>query len=307
MRGRIIDLTSCLSKPAEIDVPVTFAILKLCIIGRRRPRFVYTIGRYPDTESDNSRAMSKPRYLQIKTAILEEIQTGELRPDDKIPSEHKLANAYSVSRLTVQRAIRELVSEGLLRRTQGSGTFVNPFTHRFSLVEVRDVVDEIEQQGGVASSEVLMQRRLVPPPEIDELLELEPEQEVFHVAVLQSMDGVPVAHEERFAIVDVYSDFLDQDFSKRSVFDYLAARSVLEDIENVVAAVNIDRKLALLLEIEADEPCIQVQRRNWYQGRCVTLTRITYAGSRQVLASRYRPYGKRNETNTADLKRAAAK
>lgn len=242
--------------------------------------------------------MTQPRYLQIKSTILEKIQSGALRPDDKIPSEHKLAETFSVSRLTVQRAIRELVSEGLLRRTQGSGTYVNNFTHRFSLVEVRDVVEEIHNQGGEPSSEVLLQRRLVPPPEIDELLELEEGQEVFHVAVLQSMDGEPVAHEERFAVVDVFADFLDQDFSNRSVFNYLAARSVLEDIENVVAAVHVDRRLAGLLEIDRNEPCIRVQRRNWYQGQCVTLTRITYAGSRQVLASRYRPY-----ESTPDRKR----
>lgn len=234
--------------------------------------------------------MSQPRYLQIKNTILEKIQSGALRPNDKIPSEHKLAKEFSVSRLTVQRAIRELVSEGLLRRVQGSGTFVSHFTHRFSLVEVRDVVDEIASQGGEPSSEVLLQRRLVPPPEIDELLELDEGQEVFQVAVLQSMDGEPVAHEERFAVVDIYDDFLDQDFTSLSVFDYLAARSVLEDIENVVSAVHVDRWLAALLQIDPGEPCIRVQRRNWYQGQCVTLTRITYAGFRQVLASRYRPY-----------------
>ncbi len=234
--------------------------------------------------------MPQPRYLQIKNAILEKIQSGDLQPDDKIPSEHKLAKKFSVSRLTVQRAIRELVSEGLLRRRQGSGTYVNSFTHRFSLVEVRDVVDEIAKQGGAPSSEVLLQRRLVPPPEIDELLELEKGQEVFHVAVLQSMDGVPVAHEERYAVVDVYHDFLDQDFTKRSVFDYLAAHSVLEDIENIVSAVHVGKRLASLLEIDVNEPCVRVQRRNWYQSKCVTLTRITYAGTRQVLASRYQPY-----------------
>jgi GntR family histidine utilization transcriptional repressor len=233
--------------------------------------------------------MSEPRYLQIKNDLLEEIQSGALLPDDRIPSEHKLAKKYAVSRLTVQRAIRELVSEGLLRRAQGSGTFVNKFTHRFSLVEVRDVGEEIARLGGNASSEVLLQRRYTPPPEIDELLELDPGQEVFHVAVLQSMDGVPVAHEERFAVVDVYPDLLDQDFSKRSVFDYLAARSILEDIENIVSAVHVDKRLANLLEINIDEPCVRLQRRNWYKGQCVTLTRITYAGTRQVLGSRYKP------------------
>ena len=236
--------------------------------------------------------MSQPRYLKIKNEILERIQTGVLQADDRIPSEHKLAKKHSVSRLTVQRAIRELVSEGLLRRTQGSGTFVTDQTHRFSLIEVRDVVDEITRLGGAASTEVLMQRKFVPEADVAELLEIDNGQEVFHAALLQSMDGEPVAHEERFAITSVYPDFLDQDFTKRSVFDYLAARSTLEEIENMVAAVHADKRLAGLLEIDPNEPCLRIRRRNWFQGQCVTLTRITYAGTRQVLGSQYKPFGR---------------
>ncbi len=234
--------------------------------------------------------MAQPRYLQIKQDLLNKIQSGKLKPDDRIPSEHKLADHFSVSRLTVQRAIRELVSEGLMRRTQGSGTFVNHAPQHFSLIEVRDVGEEIRRLGGKPHSEVLLHRRTKPPAEVAELLELTDTAQVFHVTLLQSMDDVPVAHEERYAIPEVYPDFLEQDFSKRSVFEYLAARSVLEEIENVVMAVKVDKRLAGLLEIEPDEPCVRVQRRNWYRGECVTLTQITYAGSRQALASRYKPY-----------------
>lgn len=234
--------------------------------------------------------MTQPRYLQIKTKILHEIQTGELQPEDRIPSEHQLCKQFHVSRLTVQHAIRELVSHGLLRRVQGSGTFVTNFTRRFSLIEVRDVVEEIRRLGGEPTTEVLLHRRFTPPEDIQELLEIEPGTEAFHVALVQSMDSEPVAYEERFAIVGVYPDFLDQDFSKRSVFDYLASRSVLEDIENVVSAVLADKRMAIMLDINQAEACVRVRRRNWYEGQCVTLTIITYAGTRQVLASRYPPY-----------------
>lgn len=234
--------------------------------------------------------VGQPRYLKIKNEILSQIQSGVLQPGDRILSENQLAKQHSVSRLTVQRAIRELVSEGLLRRAQGSGTFVTNLTHRFSLIEVRDVVDEIAHLGGKPHTEVLLHRRIVPTEDVRLLLEIEPEEEVFHVALLQNMDGEPVAHEERFAIVQVYPDFLDQDFSSRSVFDYLATRSRLEEIENIVSAVHVAKRLANLLEIDPLEPCVRVQRRNWYRGQCVTLTRITYAGTRQVLGSRYHPY-----------------
>ncbi len=234
--------------------------------------------------------MTQPRYLQIKNEILHQLQTGELQPEDRIPSEHQLAKRYHVSRLTVQRAIRELVSEGLLRRTQGSGTFVTNFTHRFSLIEVRDVVEEIRRLGGEATTEVVLHRRFVPHEDVQKLLEIEPGTEAFHVALVQSMDDEPVAYEERFAILDVYPDFLDQDFGKHSVFDYLAKHSVVEDVENVVSAVLADKRMSTMLDIDPADPCVRVQRRNWYKSQCVTLTRITYAGTRQVLASRYRPY-----------------
>ena len=228
--------------------------------------------------------------MQIKDEILHQIHTGDLQPEDRIPSEHQLCKQFHVSRLTVQRGISELVSHGLLRRVQGSGTFVTNITHRFSLIEVRDVVEEIRRLGGEATTELLLHRRFTPPEDIQKLLEVEPETDVFHVALVQSMDAEPVAYEERFAVLDVYPDFLDQDFSKRSVFDYLASRSVLEDIENVVSAVLADKRMATMLEIDAADPCVRVRRRNWYKGQCVTLTRLTYAGTRQVLASRYRPY-----------------
>lgn len=234
--------------------------------------------------------MTQPRYLQIKNKILHQIHTGELKSEDRIPSEHQLSKQFHVSRLTVQRALRELVSHGLLRRVQGSGTFVTNFTHRFSLIEVRDVVEEIRRLGGEPTTEVLLHRRLTPHEDIQKLLEIEPETEVFHVALVQSMDDEPVAYEERFAVVDVYPDFLEQDFSKRSVFNYLASRSVLEDVENVVSAVLADKRMATMLEIDPTEACLRVRRRNWYKGQCVTLTRITYAGAGQVLASRYRPF-----------------
>ncbi len=234
--------------------------------------------------------MTQPRYMQIKDEILHQIHTGDLQPEDRIPSEHQLCKQFHVSRITVQRAITGLVSEGLLRRVQGSGTFITNFAHRFSLIEVRDVVEEIRRLGGEPTTELLLHRRFTPPEDIQKLLEVEPETDVFHVALVQSMDDEPVAYEERFAVVEVYPDFLDQDFSKRSVFKYLASRSVLEDIENQVSAVLADKRMATMLEIDPADPCVRVRRRNWYKGQCVTLTRITYAGTRQVLASRYQPY-----------------
>jgi GntR family transcriptional regulator, histidine utilization repressor len=233
-----------------------------------------------------------PRHRQIRDSILAQVRSGALRPGDRIRSENELASEFHVSRLTVQRAVRDLVAEGLLRRVQGSGTFLNAPGGGFPLVEVRDLVEEIRARGGEPHSDVLIQRRIAADNDLRPLLELAEGAEVFQAAIVQYMDDVPVAYEERFAVPEVYADFLEQDFSRISVFQYFASRSVLEDIENVVRAVMPDKRVAQLLEIAADDPCIHLQRRNWWQGKAVTLTRITYAGSRQALSSRYRPIGR---------------
>lgn len=237
------------------------------------------------------RGSGKPQYATIRDYIIDQIHAGVFAADERIPSEHKLADQFGVSRLTVQRALRELVGNGILRRTQGSGTFVNPTTPRFSLIEVRDLADQIKEWGGAPGTELLVQRRLAADAKLAEQFGLAEGEELFHAALVQSMNDIPVALEERYALPSVFPDFLEQNFLTISVFDYFASRTRLEEIDNVVSAIIPERRVCKLLEIESDEAALLLERRNIVEGKPITLTRITYAGSRQVLASRYKPFG----------------
>ena len=69
-----------------------------------------------------------PRYAQIKAYIKREIDTGQWKVGQQIPSEHQLAEDFQVSRMTARRAVQELADEGLLERSVGLGTFVAPAT-----------------------------------------------------------------------------------------------------------------------------------------------------------------------------------
>lgn len=71
---------------------------------------------------DATRAL--PLYQQLQRALREAIETGVLGPQDALPPERELASGHGVSRVTVRKAIDGLVSEGLLLRRHGSGTFV---------------------------------------------------------------------------------------------------------------------------------------------------------------------------------------
>jgi len=72
------------------------------------------------------RGSFEPPYAQLARAIRERIGRGEYRPGDRLPSEAELCAAFSVSPMTVRRAIGELVREDVVTTEHGRGTFVKP-------------------------------------------------------------------------------------------------------------------------------------------------------------------------------------
>ena len=70
------------------------------------------------------RSLPIPVYYQLKILILKQIEQGKLQPGDKVPTEEELCNEYDISRTPVRQALLELVSDGMLTRRAGMGTFV---------------------------------------------------------------------------------------------------------------------------------------------------------------------------------------
>ena len=92
------------------------------------------------------REMTKavPAYQRIKSAILDNIHSGKWQAGEAISTEMALAKEFGVSRMTVNRALKELSQERVLERRQGSGTFVaqQQFNHTF--VEVRNIAQDLK-------------------------------------------------------------------------------------------------------------------------------------------------------------------
>src|ERR1700748_2827256 len=87
------------------------------------------------------------RYLQVKQYVLAQISAGSLAVGDRVPSENELVRELAVSRMTANRALKELAADGVLVRVAGVGTFVaEPRVHAHPL-EVRNIADEIRARG----------------------------------------------------------------------------------------------------------------------------------------------------------------
>ena len=233
----------------------------------------------------------KPRYQQLKDLIIERISRGELLPSDRVPSENELVESEKVSRMTANRALRELNNEGYVERVAGRGTFVADYRSRSHLVEVHNIADEIERRGHTHSSQVVRQSRQRARGEVAKALHVEQGTEVFHLLLVHYENGTPIQIEDRHVLTSFAPACLAQDFEAVTPSAYLTGVAPLQEAEQVVRASMPNAAVRQRLKIDASEPCLMIIRRTWSGGRPVTFARLHHPGSRYELTGHYTPPG----------------
>lgn len=231
----------------------------------------------------------KPRYQQLKEMIIDCISRGELRPLDRVPSENELVETMNVSRMTANRALRELNDEGYVDRVAGRGTFVADFRARSHALEVHNIADEIAQRGHSHSSEIVRASRQHARGELARALHVEQGTDVFHLLLIHFENGIPVQVEDRHILAEFAPDCLAQDFTTITPSAYLTGISPLAEAEQLVRASNPNAATRKQLKMDDAEPCLVVLRRTWSEDRPVTLARLHHPGSRYELTGNYRP------------------
>lgn len=229
----------------------------------------------------------KPRYQQVKDLIIERISSGELKPTDRVPSENELVVSMSVSRMTANRALRELTDEGWVERVAGSGTFVSEIRAQSHVLEVRNIADEIAARGHQHTSQALRSSRQHARGEVARALHVEQGSEVFHLLLVHYENGLPIQVEDRHVVASFAPDCLDQDFSAVTPSAYLTAIAPLAEAEQVVRAQLPNAAVRGHLNMEDGEPSLVVLRRTWSGGRPVTFARLHHPGSRYELTGQY--------------------
>ncbi|WP_421028034.1 histidine utilization repressor [Paraburkholderia sp. A1RO-5L] len=229
------------------------------------------------------------RYEQVKMYVRDSIDSGAWRTGDRIPSELALVETLGVSRMTINRALRELSDEGVLTRQSGIGTFVAETKPLSTLLTIAHIGDEIRSRGHAYSFSILLQARETAPMLVSTALGLMPGASVFHVICVHRENGLPVQLEERYVNPDLAPDFLTQDFSVRRPSEYLYDTVPLDEIEHIVDAALATPSEAAMLEIPDREPCLTLVRRTWTNGRAVTFARFVHPGSRYRLGCRFSP------------------
>lgn len=232
-----------------------------------------------------------PLYEQVQDHIVRRIQDGTWPPGHRLPSEHELVTQFGISRMTANRALRELADQGRIVRVAGVGSFVAENKPQSTLLRIAHIASEIRARGHDYGFQLLTLERVGAPPDVAAWLDLRPGESVFHTVCLHLEDGVPVQLEDRHVSPRMVPRYLEQDFNAVAPSEWLVKHVPYDEIEHLVDAVQPTPAQARTLAMQEVEPCLQLTRRTWSRGQPITLVRCLHPASRYRLGSRFRADG----------------
>jgi len=228
-----------------------------------------------------------PAYEQVKAFVKNQINMGLWRPGDAVPSEAALQQQFDLSRMTVNRAVKELAVEGLVTRIRGSGTVVAQLHRISSTLAVRDIHDEILERGHVHSTSVLTVESLRADAALARQLKLRTGARVFHSVLVHFEDGVPIQLEDRHVNPAAAPDYLSVDFNVTTPTRYLLEQAPLTEANYSIEAALPSALEARCLAIKRSEPCLIMTRRTVSGVHVASLGRLVYPGMRYSFSSAF--------------------
>ncbi len=231
---------------------------------------------------------SLPRYQQVKHYILKGIQSGQYQAGGLIPSEHALVASLNVSRMTVNRALRELMTEGQIVRRAGQGSFVAEKRMRGEAADIVGIREEIQQRGHQWHARVITHALRSSTKAEMQIFDFDTPQPLAHFVIVHSGNGTPVQLEDRLINPAIAPDIMTIDFSSTTTKDYLMNVAPLLRARHLVQAINADAYIASALSIKAGSACLKVNRTTWTGDNVASYASLISPGERYEIAAHFK-------------------
>ncbi len=220
-----------------------------------------------------------PRYARLRQRIEQGIETGLLPANASLPAEREIASLTGLSRVTVRRAMQELVDRGLIVQRQGSGSFVTDGAPRVeqSLSRLTSFSEDMARRGLDSVSEWLGRGIFVPSPEEAVALALSAGDMVARLARLRRANGRPMAIERASLPIDILPQ---PEHVGRSLYDLLDANGnrPVRALQKI-SAINIGEEDAALLQVAPGMAGLRIERSSYLPSRrTIEFTRSIYRG-----------------------------
>ena len=228
-------------------------------------------------------------YARVKQFLMKQLRQGRWPPGSLMPSESELVEKFGVSRMTVNRAFRELQLEGMVDRVQGVGTFAAQLYRVSSTLTIRDLHSEIVARGHTHHAEVHLVREEPATAVLAKRLGLNKGAPVFHTLIVHHENGVPLQCEDRYVNPACAPDYLSVDFTQTTPTHYLLEVAPLWEAQYSIEASTPTPREAQLLGIGRHDACLVIVRRTVRLNVPITVARLVHPGLRFVLEGQFKP------------------
>ncbi|HEY3310029.1 MAG TPA: GntR family transcriptional regulator [Anaerolineales bacterium] len=229
----------------------------------------------------NSNRDFTPLYFRIKQQLLDQLAVGKIKPGDMLPSEAQLSAQYGVSRITIRRALKELIQQGILYTLQGKGTFAAHVPIR-EISGFRSFSEDIRSKGFLPSSKLLRLEKVPADETVAARLRIEPGEPVYILQRIRLADEQPVAFETAYLPARLFPNLDRYDLSQslyqvlREQYDVFPAWADAE-----IQASPATQEVATALGMRVGEPVLTAHRLSYTESfNMVEYVVSVYSGSR---------------------------
>jgi GntR family transcriptional regulator len=247
-------------------------------------------GNYNHLTNGISRRSKLPLHQQIYEILRGNIHS-RWTAGEMIPTELELMEEYKVSRATIRQVMDRLVSEGLVFRHRGRGTFVAKPTLEQGLSRITSFTEDMHRRGLIAETRVLESDILLAGKEVSEALKIQPVDEVAYLKRLRLANREPMCIEESYLNHSLCSGILEHDFSREPLRETLNQEfgiHITHALQKIHASV-AGPETARLLKISSPAALLFIERISFNEYELpVEFLRLYFRGDRYSLYNELR-------------------
>ncbi|WP_371169305.1 UTRA domain-containing protein [Aliiroseovarius sp. 2305UL8-7] len=215
-------------------------------------------------------------YQDIKAEVMNRIRQNIWPPGAIVPGEIDLAKEFGCARATVNRAMRELVAEGVLERKRKAGTRVKSSPTRraeFAIPLIREEIAEL----GAAYRYVLVDRNVEPAPVwLRAKLDVPTGADMLHIRCMHFADSQPYQYEDRWINLAAVPHARDEPFEEMGPNEWLIRQVPYTDGQLRFSAIEATDEVAEYLDMPKGRSVFMVERTTWLEGQSVTFARMHF-------------------------------
>ncbi len=230
--------------------------------------------------SDEGPPTTGPAYQRIKDWVRGQIQAGRWTAGDPLPTEAQLAAQFGVSRMTANRAMRELRDDGVVVRIQGSGSFVAPNKYKSTVLSIESIDHEIQARGHTHHVQLQQLERCLATEQQALVFDVPTGAPLFHSVMLHFDNNEPIQVEDRYVSPAAAPGYMSVNWAQETPSSYLLREVPLESVQFTIEACAAPEEIAHLLAMATGDPALVLHRRTTSRGCLASTVAMWHPASR---------------------------